>query len=78
MNLQSLIHSSALTLALLPEFSVQATDWPQFRGPNRDGGWNETGIMESFPPEGLSVSWRVPVGPGPSAPIPLPRRRPRW
>src|SRR5438132_6363324 len=46
-----------------------ATDWPQFRGPNRDGNWNETGILESFPREGLKIRWRHPVGGGFSSPV---------
>jgi hypothetical protein len=37
---------------------------PEFRGPNRDGVWEETGIVQSFPPAGLKFWWRVPVGPG--------------
>ncbi|MEK7677560.1 MAG: PQQ-binding-like beta-propeller repeat protein [Verrucomicrobiota bacterium] len=53
---------------LLP-IAVQAGDWPQWRGPNRDGAWNETGIMESFPPGGLKISWRAPVGRGWSSPV---------
>jgi outer membrane protein assembly factor BamB len=48
---------------------VQADDWPQWRGPNRDGLWNETGILQTFPQGGLNVRWRVPVGPGWSSPI---------
>jgi outer membrane protein assembly factor BamB len=48
---------------------VQAEDWPQFRGANRDNVWNETGILKSFPAEGLKVRWRVPVGPGWSSPV---------
>jgi len=35
-------------LALL-SLTGQAADWPQWRGPNRDGAWNETGILKSFP-----------------------------
>lgn len=49
--------------------SAVAGDWPQWRGPDRDGVWNETGIMESFPATGLQVIWRAPVGPGWSSPI---------
>jgi outer membrane protein assembly factor BamB len=49
--------------------AVQAEDWPQWRGPNRDGVWKETGIMESFPAGGLKVAWRAPVGRGWSSPV---------
>ena len=56
-------------LALLLPLAVPAEDWPQFRGPNRDNVWNETGILQSFPAEGLKIRWRVPVGPGWSSPV---------
>lgn len=46
-----------------------AEDWPQFRGPNRDSVWTETGILEKFPAEGLKYCWRAPVGPGFSSPV---------
>ena len=42
--------------------SARADDWPQWRGPQRDGVWREQGIMETFPPEGLKILWRVPSG----------------
>ncbi|MGA2619367.1 MAG: PQQ-binding-like beta-propeller repeat protein [Thermoguttaceae bacterium] len=42
----------------------QADDWPQWRGPSRDGVWREEGILEHFPAEGLAVQWRTPVGAG--------------
>lgn len=48
---------------------ARAEDWPQWRGPNRDGTWNETNIVESFPPGGLKISWRASVGPGFSSPV---------
>jgi len=60
---------TALGLSLLLALAAQAEDWPQWRGPNRDGVWNESGIMESFPPEGLKVRWRAVVGPGWSSPV---------
>jgi outer membrane protein assembly factor BamB len=49
--------------------TVRADDWPQWRGPNRDGVWAETGILGSFPPDGLKVRWRARVGPGWSSPV---------
>ena len=59
--------AAALALALC--LTARATDWPQWRGPNRDGAWNETGILQTFPAEGLKFRWRVPVGPGWSSPL---------
>jgi glucose dehydrogenase len=49
--------------------AARADDWPQWRGPNRDGAWNEIGIMESFPTNGLRMAWRAPIGPGYSSPV---------
>ena len=46
-----------------------AEDWPQWRGPNRDGIWAETGILSSLPTNGLIAKWKVPVGFGYSTPI---------
>ena len=67
-NHASVCPTAALSL-LLSLSAAAAEDWPQFRGPNRDGVWNETGILKSFPAEGLKVRWRVPVGPGWSSPV---------
>ena len=58
----------ALGIVLGAESSL-AIDWPQFRGPNRDGVWEETGIVESFPREGLKIRWRRPVGGGFASPV---------
>jgi len=66
--LGAVAHLTAV-LALLLSLSASATDWPQFRGPNRDGVWNETGIIESFPQGGLKISWRAPIGPGFASPV---------
>ena len=49
--------------------STLAEDWPQWRGPTRDGVWTEQGILRAFPPGGLKIRWRVPVGAGLSSPI---------
>jgi outer membrane protein assembly factor BamB len=48
--------------------SLSAADWPQWLGPNRDGVWSETGIIDNFPPEGPKVFWRTPIAGGYSGP----------
>lgn len=47
---------------------LQADDWPQWLGPQRDAVWRETGIVETFPPGGPKVRWRHPLHPGYSGP----------
>ena len=37
-------------------------------GPNRDGVWAETGIVEKFPAGGPKKLWSVPVGGGYAGP----------
>jgi outer membrane protein assembly factor BamB len=59
----------ALTLPLLLSAALRADDWPQWRGPNRDGVCRETGLLESFPAGGLKVRWRAPAGWGFSSPV---------
>ena len=68
-NIRQTVMTAAVALLLLQAASLRAGDWPQWRGPNRDGVWNETGLMESFPSDGLKISWRVPVGRGWSSPV---------
>ncbi|MBI3849988.1 MAG: PQQ-binding-like beta-propeller repeat protein [Verrucomicrobia bacterium] len=58
-----------VALALLLSLTARAEDWPQFRGSNRDSVWNETGILQTFPAEGLKVRWRAPIGAGFSSPV---------
>ena len=60
---------SSLILLLLIHGTIMASDWPQWRGPNRDDTWTETGILSSFPSTGLIPKWKVPVGFGYSTPI---------
>ncbi|MBG86721.1 MAG: dehydrogenase [Verrucomicrobiales bacterium] len=49
-------------------FALHADDWPQWRGPNRDGAWRETGIIEKFPAKQIARKWSVPIGGGYSGP----------
>jgi outer membrane protein assembly factor BamB len=43
---------------------VRGDDWPQWRGPTRDGVWREAGIVEEFAGDRLEVLWRQPIGSG--------------
>ena len=45
-----------------------AEDWPQWRGPRRDGTWKETGLIDRFDGPTLTPLWRVPIGAGYSGP----------
>jgi outer membrane protein assembly factor BamB len=49
-------------------FCLQAEDWPQWLGPNRDSVWRESGILERFGPRPPAVRWRTPIGSGYSGP----------
>src|SRR5579864_7310845 len=59
----------AITLPLWLSAVLRADDWPQWRGPGRDGVWTETGLLQSFPAGGLKVRWHVPAGWGFSSPV---------
>ncbi|MFT7631365.1 MAG: outer membrane protein assembly factor BamB [Mariniblastus sp.] len=47
---------------------VQADDWTQWRGSNRDGVWRESGVISSFTAADLKPVWRQPIGTGYSSP----------
>ncbi len=47
----------------------QAADWPQWRGPHRDGISAETGLLAEWPKEGPKLVWQVKdIGSGYSTP----------
>ena len=60
---------AAATTLLLLLVAARADDWPQWRGPNQDGVWRETGILETMPPHELKARWRVRIGTGYSGPV---------
>src|SRR5881394_2661807 len=56
-------------IALVLTIAVaRSDDWPQWLGPQREGVWRETGIVERFPADGPRVRWRTPVGSGYTGP----------
>ena len=44
--------------------AATATEWPQWRGPNRDGLSDEVGILKEWSPDGPKVLWKIPLGEG--------------
>ena len=56
------------TFAIIGSVALFAEDWPEFRGKGRMGVWNETGILEKFPEEGLTIKWRTPLKRGYTGP----------
>ncbi len=46
------------------ENARSSTDWPQFRGPERNGLSSERGLLPSWPENGPRELWRRPLGAG--------------
>ena len=64
---------TSLFIVLFATVAIQvhlasADDWSQWRGENREGIWNETGIIEKFEGPEVPIRWRVPIGSGYSGP----------
>lgn len=57
-----------ISLCLLP-LGTRAADWPQWRGPQRNGISAETGLLAEWPKEGPKLVWQVKdIGSGYSTP----------
>jgi outer membrane protein assembly factor BamB len=41
------------------ENGLWAADWPQWRGPNRDGVCTETGLLQQWPSDGPKLLWEI-------------------
>jgi len=39
-----------------------ASDWPEWRGPTRDGRSSETNLPSKWSPSGDNLAWRIPIG----------------
>jgi outer membrane protein assembly factor BamB len=57
-----------IIIELLLILQGYATDWPQWRGPNRDGVWREKGIVQKFENKQLPALWRADIANGYSGP----------
>jgi len=54
----------AATVVLSSALIAFGEDWPQFRGPNRDGKSAETGLLKSWPKGGPKLLWKSDVNVG--------------
>lgn len=59
---------SATQLPAVPSLpskrGAEEGSWPGFRGPQRDGHYDETAILTNWPAGGLRLLWRQPIGGG--------------
>ncbi len=60
MNPKTLLSVAILSLFLSINLIAQTPgDWPQWRGPNRDGISKETGLLKQWPAEGPALVWKA-------------------
>jgi len=59
-----------LLLVLLGILHVNShsQDWPDWRGANRDGVWEASGMVEEFDSDEIEILWSTSIGPGYSGP----------
>src|SRR5208337_4871729 len=49
-----------VAINLLPSNTYSASgDWPQWRGPNRDGHSSDTGLLKQWPEDGPKLVWKA-------------------
>jgi outer membrane protein assembly factor BamB len=60
--------TASILLVLTIAICATAEDWPEWRGRGRLGVWTETGILETFPADGLEYTWRTPIRAGYAGP----------
>jgi len=53
------IHVAAFASVVVALALLTAADWPQWRGPNRDGISKETGLLKQWPESGPKLLWQV-------------------
>jgi len=59
-----ILGAGAAGVASLLPGAAPGPDWPQFRGPDRNGISKETGLLRKWPAGGPKVLWSVPVTQG--------------
>jgi outer membrane protein assembly factor BamB len=58
-NIRALLPAILLLTLAHQALAQSAADWPQWRGPNRDGISKETGLLKQWPAEGPPLVWKA-------------------
>ncbi len=63
-----LAFATTLLTATWQNETAQAEDWPQWRGPGRDGVWHVEGLVKELPDGQIPLVWSKEIGSGYSGP----------
>jgi len=59
-SIRTLMSLAVIALFLATEIAAQVgAEWPQWRGPNRDGISKETGLLKQWPEQGPPLVWKA-------------------
>lgn len=58
-RLVGVLLGAVLVLLSVGQAAAQAGEWPQWRGPNRDGMSKETGLLQQWPEGGPPLVWKA-------------------
>ena len=59
-SMRLLLMATVVSLCMAAQVMAQANaNWPQWRGPNRDGISEETGLLKQWPAEGPPLVWKA-------------------
>ena len=68
LNLMARLPVFLIAFVACATLQAQADEWPQWRGPQRDGVWREAGVVDAFTSPQLELKWRAEIGSGYSSP----------
>ena len=51
--------AALLVVQLVGPTVAWSGDWPQWRGPNRDGNFPEKGLLKEWPADGPKLAWKA-------------------
>jgi outer membrane protein assembly factor BamB len=58
-NRRNIVPLAFLLFTSAAALDTSASDWPQWRGPNRDGISTETGLLKAWPAGGPQLAWKT-------------------